>query len=335
MFSRELQGIYYMFKDLKYFVLLYFLVPPIGYASQVGKALLREPISPIPLHTRVDDKKVALGKQLFNDKRLSANNTISCATCHPLNKAGMDGNVISIGINGNSGIINTPTVFNSALNFAQFWDGRALTLEEQIDGPIHASNEMGTDWSAVVGKLNKDSKLITQFNKIYPEGISAKTIKNAIATFERSLNTPNSRFDHYLRGDMNAISKREKEGYLLFKSYGCSSCHQGVSVGGNMYEKMGVIYNYFVERGDLTKADNGRFNITGDEEHRYEFKVPSLRNIKLTAPYFHDGTALTLYDAVKVMSKYQLGRTINDKDTRKIVEFLHTLTGDFGEYANE
>ena len=323
-----------MFKVRKIITLFYLSVLAVfGFIPYM--ALAREPISPIPVQTQVDSKKAQLGKQLFHDRRLSANNTISCATCHPLNKGGTDGTVYSAGINGHLGSINTPTVFNSALNFVQFWDGRALTLEDQIEGPIHNPKEMATDWPTIIDKLQQDIKLNTLFNKIYSEGISAATIKDAIATFERTLNTPNSRFDRYLRGQTKVITKGELEGYKLFKSYGCSSCHQGVAVGGNMFEKMGIIHNYFANRGNLTTADNGRFNITGTEEHRHEFKVPSLRNVELTAPYFHDGSAPTLSIAIQIMSKYQLGRSISDKDTGKIVEFLHTLTGDLGEYADE
>lgn len=319
---------------------LNFLIPVLQIAS-VFYALYPvavwavEPITPIPLKARLDINKVSLGKQLFHDRRLSKDNSISCASCHPLNNAGMDGKVVSVGVNGRLGVINTPTVFNSSLNFVQFWDGRALTLEDQIDGPVHNPNEMATDWPSIIKKLSMDHKLSASFNEVYSNGISSQSIKDAIATFERSLNTPNSRFDRYLRGDTNAITRQELEGYKLFKAYGCTSCHQGVAVGGNMFEKMGVIHDYFAGRVNMREADNGRYNVTGIEEHRHEFKVPSLRNIMLTAPYFHDGSAPTLLVAIQIMSKYQLGRTVGDEDIYKIIKFLHTLTGEFGEYANE
>lgn len=165
--------------------------------------------------------------------------------------------------------------------------------------------------------------------------MTANTIKDAIATFEHSLLTPNSRFDRYLRGEVDAITDSEREGYRLFKAYGCSSCHQGVGVGGNMFETMGVFRDYFADRGNISTADLGRFNITGMEKDRHKFKVPSLRNVELTAPYFHDGTAPTLIDAIQVMAKYQLGRAMPGEDSEKIAEFLRTLTGEFGEYTYE
>lgn len=300
------------------------------------ETISKEPITPIPIHSSVDKQKATLGKLLFHDNRLSGDNTISCASCHPLNNAGVDGMKFSKGIKGKLGVINTPTVFNSGFSFVQFWDGRALSLEEQIEGPIHNQKEMGADWLSIRVKLIQDKNYIDLFKKIYGDtGISALTIKDAIAAFERTLNTPNSRFDQYLRGQKDAITEREFEGYNLFKSYGCSSCHQGVLVGGNLFEKMGMFDDYFLKRGNITESDYGRFNVTGLEEHRYEFKVPSLRNVALTSPYFHDGSAATLQDAIGIMSKYQLGRQMTKEEIDKITGFLHTLTGEFGEYASE
>jgi cytochrome c peroxidase len=189
---------------------------------------------------------------------------------------------------------------------------------------------MGSAWTEVVTKLKKCPDYVQSFRQIYAEDINVDHIKNAIAEFERSLATPNSRFDRYLRHEPNALSAREKEGYLLFKSLGCASCHQGVNVGGNMYQKLGVMRPYFTDRGNITEADRGRFNVTKDPQDMYMFKVPSLRNVDLTAPYFHDGTATTLSDAVRVMGKYQLGRELSDDEVKLIVEFLKTLTGEFG-----
>ena len=288
-----------------------------------------EPIKPIPLEVKLDPKKVALGEKLFNDKRLSRDNSLSCASCHNLSAGGVDGSPSSVGIGGAKGPINAPTVFNSALNFRQFWDGRANSLEEQTAGPIHNPKEMGSNWVEVLGKLKQDAALVAQFKEVYPDGLQAKNVQDGISTFERTLVTPNARFDKYLRGDKNAINADELKGYELFKKYGCVACHQGVAVGGNMFQTFGVMGDYFAKRGNPTEADLGRYNVTKNEADKHVFKVPSLRNVALTAPYFHDGSAKTLNDAVAVMFKYQLGRTASQQDKDQIVMFLRTLTGEY------
>jgi len=236
--------------------------------------------------------------------------------------------VRSIGINGAVGVINAPTVLNSGFNFSQFWDGREPTLEKQIDGPLQSAIEMGSTWPEVIEKLKRSQEYVQAFREVYGDEIQSDHVRDSIAVFERSLSTPNSRFDRYLRHDSAALTSREQEGYKLFKAFGCASCHQGVGVGGNMYQKLGVMAPYFADRGHITKADLGRFNVTGDQRDMYMFKVPSLRNVELTAPYFHDGTAATLADAVRMMSKYQLGRRLTDQEVELIVEFLKTLTGE-------
>jgi cytochrome c peroxidase len=290
---------------------------------------IREPIRPILPAAGLNRDKVILGRRLFHDQRLSGNDTISCASCHDLGKGGTDHRPHSIGMNGDVVTLNAPTVFNSSLNFKQFWDGRAATLEEQIDGPIQDPTEMNSTWDAVLTKLRGDSSYLSSFVQLYPEGIQISSVKDALATFERSLLTPNSRFDLYLRGDAQAITEEEKEGYHLFKSYGCVSCHQGTGVGGNMFATFGAMADYFAERKQINHADLGRFNITGKEADRYRFKVPGLRNVALTAPYFHDGSALTLDSAVDIMAKYQLGRQMPSADNQLIVRFLYSLTGEY------
>lgn len=294
-----------------------------------------EPITPIPSAITIDVRKAKLGYKLFFDTRLSHNNSVSCANCHRLDIGGDDDDAQqSTGVNNRKGNINAPTVFNSGLNFTQFWDGRARTLEEQIDGPVHNSTELASNWDEIINKLNQDSSLRKEFSSIYPEGISEYSVKQSIASFERILITPHSRFDEYLRGNPQAISQREYQGYLLFKSYGCISCHQGTAVGGNMYEKMGIIKNYFFDRGNITRVDYGRYNHTEMEEHRFEFKVPSLRLASMTAPYFHDGSTATLKQAIKKMSLYQLGRIMPEKDVELIEAFIISLTGDIHYYKS-
>jgi cytochrome c peroxidase len=289
----------------------------------------REPIKPIPLEVSVDAPKAALGRALFHEPKLSHDNTVSCASCHDLRKGGTDQRSHSLGINQFEGTINAPTVFNSGGNFKQFWDGRAATLEAQIDGPILSPKEMGSTWDEVLGKLRATPAYVTAFKNVYPDGIQPQNIRNAIAEFERSLITPKSRFDQFLRGADSALTDDEKEGYRKFKSYGCTSCHQGVNIGGNMFETLGTMADYFADRGNITNADNGRFNVTGREEDRYVFKVPSLRNIALTGPYFHDGSVATLEKAVAVMGRYQLGQRLSPQDVEQIVKFLKSLTGEY------
>lgn len=293
------------------------------------KAEINEPIKPIPLKIELDEKKVKLGDKLFHDVRLSHDNTISCATCHKLTAGGTDHLPCSVGIRGTIGHLNAPTVFNSGFNFKQFWDGRAETLEAQIDGPTHNKGEMGSSWSEIIGKLEREPDYVTTFNALYAEGITHHNIKEAIATFERSLYTPNSRFDQFLRGD-NVLTSEEKEGYRRFKTLGCISCHQGVNVGGNMFQAFGIMGDYFGQRKkNIVSSDLGRFNVTGDEKDKHVFKVPGLRNVAITAPYFHDGSAQTLEEAIIIMGKYQLGRHLSTEDVTFIVKFLKTLTGEY------
>ncbi|MGK7901909.1 MAG: cytochrome-c peroxidase [Hormoscilla sp.] len=298
--------------------------------SPVASAAIDEPIQPIPLQLDLDENKVKLGEKLFHDPKLSGNNTISCASCHNLQTGGTDRLPKTLGINGAVGDRNSPTVFNSGFNFKQFWDGRSESLAAQVDGPLNNPIEMGSSWPEAIGKLQRESDYVYMFDKLYPDGIKRENIRDALATFVQSLYTPNSRFDKFLRGDTSAITESEKEGYRRFKASGCVSCHQGVNVGGNMFQTMGIMADYFGDRGeDRIAEDAGRFNVTGDEGDRQLFKVPSLRNIALTAPYFHDGSAPTLEGAVAIMAKYQLGRQMSSRDIEVIVKFLHTLTGEY------
>ena len=297
--------------------------PPPGAAA--------EPIRPIPAAVDVDPAKAALGRSLFHDTKLSRDDTIACASCHDLKSGGDDGRVVSVGIEGKQGAINSPTVFNVGLNFKQFWDGRAGTLEQQVDDPVQSPREMGSLWPDVVAKLYQDKDYPGRFAALYPDGISRNSIRNALAEFMRSLVTPNSRFDRWLAGDESALSAEEKHGYRLFKHYGCVSCHQGANVGGNMFQVFGVLNEYFKRRGNITDADLGRFNVTGNPADRHAFKVPSLRMAAHTAPYLHDGSAATLRDAVDAMFTFQLGREAPDADKDAIVAFIETLAGEHKE----
>ncbi len=296
-------------------------------------AVANEPIKPIPFETGADPDRAALGRVLFHDPRLSSDGSTSCASCHDLAAGGDDGERVSTGVEGRQGVVNSPTVYNTALNFKQFWDGRADTLEDQIDGPVQTSFEMGSLWPDVVATLYQDDYYPDAFGELYDDGITRVNIKNALAEFMRSLNTPNSRFDQWLQGNANALTAAELEGYRLFKDYGCVSCHQGANVGGNMFQVFGVINEFFKRRGNITEADLGRFNVTGNPEDRHAFKVPSLRMAAHTAPYLHDGSAATLRDAVDAMFEFQLGREAPDRDKDLIVEFIKTLAGESEELS--
>ncbi len=304
-------------------------------ANQQALAIRNSPIQPLIQQLELDREKVALGQKLFFDPRLSRDNTISCASCHDIAAGGADGIDLSVGIGGARTSVNSPTVLNSGLNFAQFWDGRADTLEEQIDGPVHHPSEMGSNWQEVLSKLRTVPEYVAAFDKAYPGGMQIQSVKDAIATYERSLITPNARFDRFLNGDMGAINEEERAGYELFASLGCVSCHQGRGVGGNMFQRFGVVGNYFKDRGNITQADYGRYNVTGDDDDLHVFKVPSLRNVELTAPYLHDGSAETLEAVVQIMARYQIGQQLQDREVKQIVAFLKTLTGDLEAIGNE
>ena len=285
-----------------------------------------EPITPVPLSLHQDPAKAALGRRLFNDVRLSGNSSVSCASCHNVARGGGDQRAKSLGFLGKPGAVNAPTVLNAALNFKQFWDGRADTLEAQLDMVIHNPVEMGSSWEAVLAKLAGDAAYRDGFAAAYRDGLTIANLRHAIVSYERTLITPNARFDQYLRGDANAITAAEKTGYAKFKQFGCVACHQGVNVGGNRYQKFGVMGDYYARRGGGNAADLGRYAVTHSPGDLHVFKVPSLRNVARTAPYFHDASAATLEEAIDVMFKFQLGRVGSKQDQAFIVKFLKTLS---------
>ena len=290
--------------------------------------LENEPLQPLEKPTGLDPARVALGRQIFEDKKLSQNNSVSCATCHDLERGGTKNVALSMpGVSGKTLPIRIPSIIGSGLNFAQFWNGRAKTLEDQIEGPTHDPDEMASSWPEIVQKLKASPEYTKAFQRIYHSAPTPDAIRNAIATFERSIVYIDSPFDQYLRGDGSAISSEAKQGYQLFKNLGCASCHQGQNVGGNMFQKFGIVDDYFAKRGHISEDDFGRYNVTHDENDRYYFKVPSLRNVALIGPYFHDGSAQTLENGVDTMAVYQLGHTLSSDERGKIVAFLQTLTG--------
>lgn len=289
----------------------------------------QEPIQPLELPTDLDEDKAELGKKLFFDPRLSLSGWISCNSCHNLSMGGSDNLVTSIGHGWAEGPINSPTVLNASYNLAQFWDGRALDLVEQAAGPIANPGEMASTHALAVEVLSTIPGYVKEFNAVFgEEPITIASVTDAIAEFERTLITPDSRFDQWLRGDDNALTEEEVAGYELFKLTGCIGCHNGPAVGGTAFQKMGSFNRYETDNPAI-----GRQAVTGDRVDRNRFKVPVLRNIELTYPYFHDGQVRTLEDAVDTMVWVQLNRRFSEEGRGKIVAFLRSLTGKQPEFT--
>jgi cytochrome c peroxidase len=286
----------------------------------------REPIAPVPAVLPLDPNRVALGERLFYDVRLSHGDRRSCATCHPLEEGGMDGRSRAGTAGGALHPRNTPTIFNVGLSAFLNWDGVATNLESHAEMVLLNPNLMNTTWPELLGKLRADDDYAGRFKALYPDGLVQRSVLDALASFERSLHTPNSRFDRYLRGQPDALRAAELRGYHLFKSYGCITCHQGVNIGGNMFQRFGIFPEAVGDRG--LQADQGRYKLTGVPRDRGVFRVPSLRNVAATAPYFHDGRARTLEVAIDTMARAQLGRTLSQEEIGLIAGFLHTLTGE-------
>lgn len=283
-----------------------------------------EPIQPIAPAKITHPAMVELGKKLYFDPRLSKSGFISCNSCHNLSMGGTDNLTTSVGHNWHQGPINSPTVLNSSLNVAQFWDGRAADLKEQAGGPIANPGEMGFTHELAVNVVQSIPGYVSEFKKVFGvEKVDIDKITKAIAAFEETLVTPNSRFDKWLKGDKKALTKQELAGYQLFKESGCVACHNGPAVGGNSFQKMGLVEPY-----KTNNPAEGRVAVTGADADRFNFKVPTLRNVELTYPYFHDGAALTLSDAVDTMGRIQLGKKFTPEENAKIVAFLKTLTGE-------
>ena len=284
-----------------------------------------EPIQPLPDRVEVDAAKAALGGLLFDEKWLAKDGSMSCATCHPLSRAAADGLVRSPAVGGGLTGANTPTLFNVGFNFRFSWSGQQRTLEEQVEAALKRSMGQGAD--AAAATLAQDPRWQARFKDVFGEPPTGAGVRAALAEFQRTLVTPNAPLDRWLRGDATALTAEQQEGYALFKDLGCASCHQGRNVGGNMFQRMGVMVDYFSARGGPPLAsDQGRYQETRQEEDRHVFRVPSLRNVERTAPYLHDGTATTLEDAVHVMAAHQLGRTLTPQQVKLLVAFLRSLT---------
>ncbi len=272
-----------------------------------------------------ETERVALGRMLYYDARLSKSQTISCNDCHKLDKYGVDNEPTSVGYKGQRGDRNSPSVYNAAAHFAQFWDGRAADVEEQAKGPVLNPAEMAMPSDKyVVTVLKSMPEYVQAFKRAFPDSKDAVTydnMANAIGTFERGLLTP-ARWDKFLKGDPNALTPEEKAGFIAFTDAGCQVCHAGALLGGNLYQKLGVAKQY------PDAADPGRMKVTKNEADRMFFKVPSLRNVAMTAPYFHNGKVATLDQAVAEMAQYQLGKQLNEKDVKSIVTWMNSLTGE-------
>jgi len=286
-----------------------------------------EPISPIEPAEVADTNKRALGEALFNDPRLSRDGSVSCASCHQLDQGGDDGSARSASRRPLD--FNTPTIFNAARNFRLNWRGNFRSLEEQNEAVLLDPSLMDIDWGELLSRLREDRAYARQFTSVYGAPADREKVLDALAAFQRTLVTPDARFDRYLRGERDALTSEEQRGYTLFKDYGCTACHQGANVGGNLFQKFGIFDDPFAGRRVAERGDLGRFTITGLDQDRHVFRVPSLRNVGITAPYFHHGRTASLPEAVRIMGRSQLGRELPDRDIKSIVAFLHTLTGEY------
>lgn len=302
------------------------------------EAYAQHALQPIPDSLATDIRKVTLGRKMYNEARVSLDGTLSCATCHVIDKGGADsrGTRTSEGIYGQFGGINAPTVLNAVFNVEQFWNGRAHTLADQAAGPPVNPVEMGDQtWEQICERLKEDASLVAEFQSIYPEGITQATVTDAIAEYEKTLITPNDRLDQMLKGDENALTEEEKKGLAAFMDNSCAVCHVGKTLGGQSFETLGIYEDYYAAREQsnpdivYNDDDKGLAGFTGDTADLHRFKVPGLRNISKTSPYFHDGTQATIEDAVRAMFRFELGvKEAPESDVASISAFLRTLDGE-------
>lgn len=284
--------------------------PPDAQAYAPPPVAAEEPITPIPDPPAADPARLALGERLFNDRRLSHDGTLACSSCHDIHTNGADGRLHHV-----AGAIGKPplatlTVFNAALSFRLNWQGNVHTLEAQTEALIENPANMASNVTEILGKLDADRTMVRHFRQAYGREPDKASLLDAIAVYERSLLTPDSRFDQWLKGNRTALSAEEHRGYVLFQSLGCVACHQGVNVGGNIYERHGIFHPLASPWPEV-------------------LRVPSLRNVAMLAPYFHDGSAPTLDDAVREMALAQLDQTLTEDEVSAVTAFLRTLTGKY------
>jgi cytochrome c peroxidase len=302
--------------------------PAVDFGNRFSIPLDEEPITPVPRGVSLDADKVRLGEMLFYDARVSRGDILACASCHVLAEGGDDNRARTPGWDGELLSFNASTVFNTALSFRFNWRGNFRTLEEQNEAVLLDPQLMNTTWEELLAKLRADQEYREGFAAVYGSDPAPANVLDALATFQRSLTTPDARFDRYLRGERSAITPEEESGYRLFKDFGCAACHQGVNVGGNLFQRFGIFHDPFAE-WPIRTADLGRFTITGRADDRFVFRVPSLRNVAVTPPYFHDGRAQTLEEAIVEMARSQLGRVLTGQEIDQIAGFLRTLTGEY------
>lgn len=296
--------------------------------ANIGPLGGREPLSPLQPIPKLDPRAIELGRQLFSDTMLSANRDRSCMTCHDLSSGGTVHVPRPGGQDGNANPFNAPTVFNVGSNYRLGWPGAFTSLERQTEKILLDDGLMAVTWPTLLSRLRQDTKYLSSFEQVYGHPPDQTTVLNALTAFQRSLATPDSAFDRYLGGDVGAINEMELQGYRLFKDYGCASCHQGANVGGNMFQRFGI-FTAPPSTNSSNDGDLGRFTVTGKEGDKGVFRVPSLRNVEVTWPYFHDGSASTLAQAVEIMGVSQLGRTLTESEIEGLVAFLKTLTGEY------
>jgi len=294
-------------------------------------ALANDAFRPIPPFEALpaDSAKSDLGFSLFHDPMLSRDGTVACNSCHFGMQGAADGRSKAQGVGGAIGLRNTPTVFNSAFNFRQFWDGRAFDLDAQALEPITNPVEMGHDLDAVVELLKKDSSYASKFAEIYPDGVTAANLGNAIAQHSKDMTRTDSPFNAHLTDAMNPLDEQAQRGLDRFNALGCTSCHNGINVGGNSYQRLGNTDSFVAAMRATASNDEGLYRQTQREGDRQVFKVPTLHNVAMTAPYFHDGSVATLEQAVALMAETQAGRSLGEEDVADIVAFLETLSSDF------
>ena len=291
--------------------------------TQYSFASVDHAIQPIPTIKAIDKGWLLVGKALFHSNLLSRDNTISCASCHLVDFGGDDGFSVSTGVGSKQGTRNSPTVINAVFNFRQFWDGRAQTLQEQIQGPVHNPVEMASSWPEIEEKIAHDPMFARAFAELGVKEITSTEIVKALVVFEQSLITPNSAIDRYLTGDASALTAKQKRGLQKFTELGCITCHQGRNIGGNVFQKFGRISDL---PEHLTK-DKGKFEVSNNALDMHVFKVPSLRNILKTAPYFHDGSVQTVEEAISIMARVQLAQQISDADVDDIKALFESFDG--------